>query len=280
MAWVAEPFHTRHRLGVFPVPTPLLYTYVCPENEETFLKPFGDMVAGSFHWGPAFGQVRSLRALSLAGNDLRHSTVRRLRRQRPIVKDPMALFSAPWIHRRFDAGVIVMIRHPAAIMYSLKRLGWRFNFDHLLRQPLLVRDLLEPWHHDIADLAADKNVGLVDHAALLWRVMYGTVDRWRSEWPAWQYIRHEDLSRDPHAGFALLFDWLGEEYGDSVARFVSSTTAPGNPVAAPRGQTHALRRDSRANRSAWMAQLDSHEIERLRELTADVADRWYGPEDW
>lgn len=44
-------------------------------------------------------------------------------RSRPLVKDPFALFSAEWFADNFDAEVIVIVRHPAAVVSSIKRLG-------------------------------------------------------------------------------------------------------------------------------------------------------------
>ena len=49
---------------------------------------------------------------------------------RPIIKDPIAIFSAEWMCKNFDLGVVVMIRHPCAFASSLKRLDWSFDFSH------------------------------------------------------------------------------------------------------------------------------------------------------
>ncbi len=60
----------------------------------------------------------------------------------PLVKDPIALFSAEWLAATFDMRVLVMIRHPAAFAASIRRRGWRHRFADFLEQPLLMRDLL------------------------------------------------------------------------------------------------------------------------------------------
>ena len=280
LGWVAEPFHHKHRRGVLAAPTPQLYTYVCDDNEDTVLTDLTNTLRGRYAWRAGLSEIRTFRQAALAAKDVGRFTQRRLRRQRPLLKDPIALFSAPWIHRRFDADVVVMIRHPAAIMWSMKRLNWRFNFNHLLRQPLLMRDLLEPWRAELESLAAQPDPDLIEEAALVWRVMYGVVDQWRGEFPQWQFVRHEDLSRAPVEGFRALFEHAQVEFTDSIVTYIESTTHATNPVSAPQGQAHALRRDSRANVAAWAAQLDAADVHRLRDLTEDVASEWYLDADW
>ena len=55
-----------------------------------------------------------------------------------------AVFSAEWFARQMGFRVVVIVRHPLAVVSSRKRLGWRFDLDELLAQPLLLRDWLTP----------------------------------------------------------------------------------------------------------------------------------------
>lgn len=280
LSWVAEPFHVRHRPGVFASPTPSLYTYVCSDNEVDYFDNLRHTIAGRYQFIPALKGLTRLVDLGIVAKDVVRFGDRRLRRKRAVLKDPIALFSTPWIADRFGADVIVMVRHPAAIMLSLGRLGWRFNFEHLRRQPLLMRDLLGPWEAELNAIVTNESRTLVDETALVWRMMYGVVDRWRDEHPEWSIVRHEDLSRDPIGGFERLFDVVGVEMTPEIVDYVNEGTSTSNPVAAPEGQAHALRRDSRANVNSWSQKLDTDDVLRLRELTDDVASRFYGPEDW
>lgn len=280
LSWVAEPFHVRHRLGVFASPTPSLYTYVCADNEDDFIDNLGHTIAGRYRYGSALKGLERPVDLAIVAKDVVRFGERRLRRQRAVLKDPIALFSTPWIADRFEADVIIMVRHPAAIMSSLGRLGWRFNFQHLLRQPLLMRDLLGPWEAELEAIVANESRTLVEESALVWRIMYAVVDLWRTDHPEWTVIRHEDLSRDPVDGFKQLFESVGVEMTPDIVDYVNDGTSSSNPVAAPEGQAHALRRDSRANVSSWAEKLDKDDVLQLQELTEDVASRFYGPEDW
>jgi hypothetical protein len=280
LGWVAEPFHIKHRRGVFAAETPSLYTYVCEENEDDYHEAMADTIEARYSWKAGLGDVRSFTDAGLVVKDLGRFFHRRARSQRPVLKDPNALFNAPWLHRRFHADVVVMVRHPAAIMWSQRRLNWRFNFEHLLRQPLLMRDLLESFADDMERLDAQDDPDLAEESALVWRVMYGVAARWRDEHPSWLFVRHEDLSRRPSAVFQNIFDHVGVPLSPEVSSFISKSTSSDNPVSAPHGQAHALNRDSEANVAAWADHLEPSEVERLRELTGDSADLWYDDGDW
>ncbi len=280
LGWVDEPFHWRHRPGVFAAQTPGLYTYVCEDNEEAYLAPLADTIAGRYAWGAGLRSLRRPIDVGLMAKDVARFTARRFGRRRALLKDPIALFSAPWIARRFDADVVVLVRHPGAIMWSMKRLGWRFNLSHLLRQPLLMRDLLGPWADEMARLAADDAPDLAEEAALVWRVLYGIAERWRDEHPGWLYVTHDELSLDPGEGFRRIFEHCGVAYTDEIAQHVRDTTGSGNPVLAPEGTAHALARDSRRNAKAWKQEHAPDELARLRELCGEAASPWYPASAW
>ena len=111
---------------------------------------------------------------------------------RPLVKDPIALLSAEWLAERFEMDVVVLIRHPAGFAGSLKRLGWKHSFATFLvdgRAPEVVR----PFEDEIR-AQAERPGGMLEQAALLWRILYGAVDGYRERHPDWVFLRHEDAS--------------------------------------------------------------------------------------
>ncbi len=257
-----------------------MFTYVTDHNEELYLDALTATIEGRYGWGHGIRGLRRPVDVAVAAKDIGRFSTRRIRKQRAVVKDPFALFSIPWIQRRFGADVIVMVRHPAAIMWSMKRLGWRFNFGHLVQQPDLMNDVLADWADDIERAAVADDLALVDEAALVWRALYGVIDRERNQHPDWMVVRHEDLSRDPTTGFANVFRHIGETLDPGVASYIEETTSRSNPSAAPDGTTHALRRDSAANATGWRSRLEASEVSELRDLTADVSTSFYSDEDW
>ncbi len=198
---------------------------------------------------------------------------------RPLMKDPIAIFSAEWLARAFDMDVVVMIRHPAAFASSVKRLDWGVPFQCVLDQPRLLQAYLAPFEDDIRRLCAAP-VDLVEHAILAWRLVYATVRQYRARHPEWVFVRHEDLSLDPVAGFRGLFARVGLDFPARSRRTVEEYSARENAADAPAGRGDFVRLNSRANIWNWTRRLGPEEIERIRRGTEDVAREFYPEESW
>nr|MCH9661426.1 sulfotransferase [Bacteroidota bacterium] len=80
---------------------------------------------------------RSLKALYAFAIDFRSR-----RSHRTVIKDPIALMSADWIYENLNWDVVVIIRHPAAFIASLKVKNWQFNFKNLQEQSALIAQRL------------------------------------------------------------------------------------------------------------------------------------------
>ena len=135
-------------------------------------------------------ELASLRSLRDLLRMLRDSFIflrGRLTRQRVLLKDPFALFSAAWFSRRFDTQVVIVLRHPAAFVSSLKRLNWSFDFADLLAQPALMRDYLAPFRQEMESAPDD----LIGQASLLWRIGTHTISQLKMKHPEFHIIQHE-----------------------------------------------------------------------------------------
>jgi hypothetical protein len=173
--------------------------------------------------------------------------------------------------------VVVVVRHPAAFASSIVRLGWRHPFADFLAQPRLMDAHLRPFEPEIRRFA-EREQPLLDQAILLWRVLHHVMRTYRDREPAWSFVRHEDLSRDPDGGFAALYGRLALAFDDRARHVVARHSDPSNPAEAAQAQDVAL--DSRANVSAWKRRLDAAEVERVRAGTADVWPAFYTEADW
>jgi hypothetical protein len=279
VGYILEPFHVRHRPGICAARFANWFQYVCEENEAEFAPALDRTLSFRYDVPAELRAVRGPRDVARMLRDWSRTVGYRLRGARPLVKDPIAFFSAPWLARRYDMEVIVLVRHPAAFTSSLKRLSWTFDFQNLARQPLLMRDLLARWEEPI-QRAARQPPSIVGQAALLWNVIYDVAHDLRARHPEWKVLRHEDLSLDPEGGFRALFDSLGIEFTDPIRQLVIAMTSASNPAEAPAGRAHAMQRDSRANVRNWSKRLSAAEIAELRELVSPVAPRYYSDADW
>jgi hypothetical protein len=171
------------------------------------------------------------------------------------------------------------VRHPAAIASSLKRLGWSFDFEHLLVQPLLMNDLLEPYRDDM--LAMTKNrQDIIGQSGLLWRIIYQVVAQFESKYPQFQVVRHEDLSLDPIDSFRSLYNVLGLSFSARVKQVINKASSQENPGERADKSIYATRLNSQANLNNWKRRLDPDEITHLHSLTKDTAAIYYSEESW
>lgn len=281
VAVIHEPFNMDHPMGLFAHRWTSQYTYLDEraEEEASVERALGDTLSFRYRPGAHLRNRESLgRTLGIV-RDLPRFWYRRLvSSPRPIVKDPIALFSAEWLAERFDMEVVVMIRHPGAFAWSFKRIAEPNRLADLLAQGELMEGLLAPF---VADLERAARIGDPMHqAATLWRISYATVSGYGDRHPDWVFLRHEDLSLSPLGGFHVLFDRLDMPFTRRTARFIDLTTNASNPTEAPPAKLHHLRRNSADNVAVWQQRLSPDEIGCVRHLTEDVAAGFYEASSW
>ena len=142
-AYISEPLNVLHRPGVLHAPVKHWYTYITQENEAEYLPAFEELFDFEYHTWSEILSIRSLKDFLRMGRDFNIFFNGSLHGQRALLKDPFAVFSAPWFAQRLNCKVVVTVRHPAGFASSLKRLNWPFDFRNLLDQPILMRDHLE-----------------------------------------------------------------------------------------------------------------------------------------
>jgi hypothetical protein len=167
------------------------------------------------------------------------------------------------------------VRHPAGFAGSLKRLGWRHDFTGFAAGPLPAG--VERFRPEIERQAKSPG-GVIEQAALLWRILYTAADGYRERHPDWIFVRHEDASRKPVATFEQLYSRLGLEWTERARAGVERSSSAKNPPEAR--SRHGTRVASAANVDRWRARLTPPELELLRERTRDVWPRFYADDDW
>jgi hypothetical protein len=277
VGYIREPFSILHRPGILDVPIRWWFPYVCSENEEPYVAAVEDMLAFRYRTGASVRGVRSVTDAAKVAHDLVRWQTHRSRRARPLLKDPLALFSSEWLAERFHTRVVVLIRHPAGFASSLQRYRWTHPFDHFLRQPLLMRDRLEPFRQEIEEYARTEH-DCLDQAILLWNVIHHTISGFRQRHPDWLFRRYEDIGTQPLTEFERLYRELGLEFSPAARRAVRRHSDASNPQEARDAQV--LRRDSRAAVRTWTTRLNREEIDRVRRGTEEVGRGFYTDADW
>ncbi len=190
-----------------------------------------------------------------------------LRGKRAIIKDPLSSASLRWILDNFDVEPIVLLRHPCAIVNSLKRKNWVFPFEDLIAQPQLIEEHLPFFYEEFKNINVDD---IVENGAFCWKCINTILSKYYTEDSSITVVRHEDLSREPLVEFNKLYDAVGLEWNDEVAQAIESFTGESNPVNAPKNKTHHLKRDSKHLIDAWKAYMKEEDINRIKEISSPL----------
>lgn len=277
--YISEPLNIWHRAGVLGVPVKQWYQYICRDNQEEFLPAFEELLRFDYH---TFDEIRSLRNIKDLGRffrDWRSFYTGRRRASRVLLKDPFAVFSAPWFFETLGCAIVIMVRHPAAFASSLKRLNWSFDFSHLLAQDFLMRDHLNPFKDEMRSIMNGNEV-VTTQAGLLWRMIYSVVDEYRSGFQNFLIVRHEDLSTEPQIQFHKMYQELGLSYTKQVEKVISSSSDAENPAERPEMKPYATQLNSQGNLKNWKNHLTQQEIAQVRRLTEDTAPAFYADDTW
>jgi len=269
--YIGEVFHPGNLL----LSTNLLthwYEYVTAETGDAFVQPLGRILAFDFAWPDRNGIPRMLPS--------RLVVLRRTRRwlgfPRPVIKDPIAAMSAEWLAETFKMDVICLVRHPAAFVASLMRVGWRFDFNQFLGQPRLM----DEWLGAFAPQLENPPTGEAEEGALLWLCIYHVLMTYADRHREWMVWRLQDIAREPVSAFGQIFTGLDLPYTARVKRAIVRYSSSTNPVEAPADDPHSIRRDSRALQTTWRSVLTPREIASIRRTTEPVAHRFYSDLDW
>jgi hypothetical protein len=271
---IYEPFNPHSREWRWFDP-PEFYLYL----DESLEVPYVDSVDAMSRWRfPVLRQLRAgdgRRALRAWVTARGH----RVSGRGVLVKDPIALMSAPWLSRRFGYRPLAVVRHPAGFVSSLLRVGWQVRFESWLRQPRLMETLLAPWREEI-EKAQGSDLDPVESGAVFWRVCAGVVLTCRAEQPDWVVVRHEDVAADPVEEFRALYSRFGLTWSEEVARAVAAQSAADNPTEVAGRIQHGLQRDSRSVASVWRQRLTKQQVDTIRRITGDTADAFYDDATW
>ena len=276
-AYISEPLNVLHRPGILRAKVPHWYQYICDGNESEYLSAFQQLLDFDYHLWDEIRSLRSLKDFLRMGRDFKVFSDGLMHGQRVLIKDPFAVFSAPWFAKKLNCKVLITVRHPAAFTNSLKRLNWPFNFNDLLDQSLLMRDYLEPYQDEMRAIQSDDIIG---QAALLWKMVYHSVHSTRELNPDFIVVRHKDLSRDPVNGYRGLYASLGLDYTPRVEEIIVNSSSSNNPVELSRRKTHSVKLDSLASVDNWKKGLSEDEIQRVREITEEVSHLYYSDSEW
>jgi hypothetical protein len=257
------------------------FTYITSANELTFYRDMKNTLDLKYNWPAALKSCHSVEDFRKVRREWGLFRRHRLEGSRLLIKDPIALLSAEWLAGEFDMDVVILIRHPAAFVSSIKKLNWNHPFYHFIEQPALMKAFLDPFAAEIREYAS-RDYGVFDQAILLWKLMHYVILQYKERHKSWIYLRHEDVSRDPMTAFADLYERLNLGFCDHARMKILEYSDVRNPAdtEAPVGSEMTLKRNSGLNVWNWKNRLTPTEIKTIRERVEPVSNAFYSDADW
>ena len=272
--YIHEPFKpAKYRPGICGVKFNDWFAYISAHNEKVYKADLTKTVGLQYNWR---AKIRHAPSLHTVRHTLAHTKAYRQHRQDgrvALLKDPIALFSTEWLAKTFGMEVVVLIRHPAAFVESVKRKNWDFDFREFARQPMLMENMLSPFSAEIDQFIRQKQSILLQ-ACLLWRIFYHVVYQYQLRYSdQWYFYRHEDLSTHPVTSFRQLFQQVGLTFSPKIAEKVIQYSTSRNMMS-------EVQRDSRSNAWKWKTLLSRSEIDQIRHNTEHIAEHFYTNAEW
>jgi hypothetical protein len=287
-----EPFNPKHPPGLSPgvldAPTPYGYMYVTEANGHVYERALTDTFRFRYRHLAELRVNHKPFDLAKMAKVSGSFALGAVAGKRALLDDPYASLAAEWIADRFDGRVCLLVRHPAAMVASYRKLGYSAHFRHFLGQPMLMEEWLEPWRAEMQALVeTDDKVAQV---GFFWRMLHHPLLAMADRSPErFHLLRYEDLCMDPVGEYERLFEAMGVDFNDSAREEVIRGTSGSS-----KNKSHSWRisrqgflsrtafrpMDSKAMVSAWRKTITPEEAVRLRALTGPVAERLYGDADW
>ena len=277
MCYVREPFSVDSPPRIAGRLFDYRFTYINRQNENDFCESLNNVIALRYDLKRQFRTVQTPKDALELMKEFTKFFLSRILGLRPLLKDPIAVCSAEWLASTFNMSVVVLIRHPAAFVSSIKRLGWKHPFSHFLAQPLLIKEHLHPFVAEIEEYAT-KEHDIIDQAALLWNLIHHMIKKYQDQNNDWIFIRHEDLCREPLSGFNFLFDKLDLRFSPRIQARIKEYSDATNPINSE--DPHLIRRNSQSIVKKWQQELSKSQIARIRNKVENISSCFYKDDDW
>ena len=224
---------------------------------------------------------RAIQATRIAGLDskfplrfFKHLLMNLFIPHRFLIKDPIALLSAGWLHEMYDLQVVCIIRHPLGFVGSLKKAGWiPKTFTYFNDQELLMQSWLKPFKDKVINFCV-KPGDIIEHACLIWNILHFVIMDYQRRYSSWLFVKYEDIAMHPMSGFQRIFDYLKLPMSDPIQRYILEYTSEKNPANAETNKYQP--RNSLKSLDTWKERLTAQEIKQVKIATRNIAAELYG----
>ena len=273
--YVHEPFNLSAGPCACGVKIDKWFYYVTKETDAACSRHFHHLLKPGFHLWNTLNFIADLKQKKKLQRMFRY--IKSFRNDRSIVKDPLAIFSAEWLESTFDMDVVVLVRHPAAVVSSYKKLNWSHDFTHFVSQDALMQEHLHPFKDEINRLV-DRKADDIDRISVLWKIINYAAIKLTIKHENWICVRYEDIVQSPVAGFESIFKRLDLGFSGNVENFIRERSFVSDSIEDK--NPYSIVRDSQQVARSWKKNLSLRQIERIKQHVEGVSAAFYSEDSW
>jgi hypothetical protein len=278
--YVHEPFNIGVNAHSGPIKN--MFEFICEESSKKHQKDtklYLESFYKVFHKNNLLRlfKIKSLRDFIVLLKDLKYRND-----NRTLIKDPIALLSVEWVYNHLNADIVVMVRHPAAFVASLKIKDWQFDFHNFLNQPLLIKKYLSRYTKQIESFSSEQK-NIIEQGILLWNILHDVILSYRQKYDhSWCFAKHEELSINPNKEFSKIFTKLNLDLDNEVENYIKETSQGplSKEVLKQSTVVSDVRRNSKQNIKSWKERLTTQEINQIKVGTEHIWKNFYSESDW
>ncbi len=169
-----------------------------------------------------------------------------------LIKEIRANLALKWVHDHFpQVPILVIVRHPCAVVLSRMELGWATDSDlqSFLSQPELIQDYLAPFIDLIQGAKMDE-----EKHAIIWSVS-NLVPLRQFKTGELNIVRYENLCTQPENELSSIFELLG------IGSNISSSVKMNRPSQTSRGTSALVTGADRT--TVWKNKLSAQQIDSI-----------------
>lgn len=190
-----------------------------------------------------------------------------------LIKDPTCPLTVEYLYRAFNVLPVIIVRHPASLAASLKRVEWWPEMTDFTDRPQVIQDHFSDEPDFFEHVWSSPLLESMAH----WRATYKVLLRQAKAYDDWIFLTHEELSQNPIQTFKRLYQRLGLRWGALPNYTINRLTSSSNTAEARNNQAMALSRDSKTIFKHRLQSLSKIERKMIYNIVKDISHNFYHP---
>ena len=283
--YIMEPFSdVNHRPWIFNTLLDHYYPYISHYNSDKYYAATENVINYKFDYLNGIKNLRGFKDFIRFTRDMYRTNKNRMNGKRCFIKDPNGLLMANWLFDKFNMKIIIMIRHPAAFVSSLKALEWNFPFETLLKQEQLMSEYFSQFETEMTDFCKNQKT-IIEQGTLAWNILHHYIAEMKKSQKEWLFIKHEDISINLEKILPEIFEYIELDYTPEVLEYALEISSNKNPqdttsTDIPVHHRESIRRDAKKNVHNWKKRLTLDEIDYIKSKTDPLWRDFYSVKSW